>query len=178
MVSLKNSLFFASHFECTAPLFFLFLNSMNRKKTRYFLCILFFNPSFWVLFSTFHYTFDIKIHYPPTYLKPYLPLSGWATCRIRYYHRGLPGRSAGVNFPKGCASPRQTDNFSNLRPGAERCLFRHPWTGKKKSWLSRALSPVGIPIMPITGCVLVFQIKPSFLCIWKLGSFDHRNDEL
>ena len=32
MVSLKNSLFFASRFECTAPLFFLFLNSMNRKK--------------------------------------------------------------------------------------------------------------------------------------------------
>ena len=58
-VSLKKSLFFAFRFECTVPLFSLFQNSMNRKKkqTRYFLCILFFNPSFWVLFSTFHIYF-------------------------------------------------------------------------------------------------------------------------
>ena len=60
MVSLKKSLFFASRVKCTVPPFFLFLNSMNRKKKqkkRYFLCILYFNPSFWVLFSTFHLYF-------------------------------------------------------------------------------------------------------------------------
>ena len=64
--------------------------------------------------------------YPPTYLKPKLPLSGGASCRIRYYHRQLPGRSAGENFPKVFASLRETDIFSYVSPGAERCLSTRP----------------------------------------------------
>ena len=111
MVSLKKSLFFASRVKCTVPPFFLFLNSMNRKKKTKkkdifsAFCILIL--PFGSFSQPFIYTFDIKIHYPPTYLKPQLPLSGGASCRIRYlYHRELPGRSAGVNFTQGCASPR------------------------------------------------------------------------
>ena len=36
------------------------------------------------------------------------------------------------NLPKGCASPRETNIFSNVSPGAKRCLYTHPWTDKKE----------------------------------------------
>ena len=74
MVSLKKSLFFASRVKCTVPPFFLFLNSMNRKKKTKkkdifsAFCILIL--PFGSFSQPFIYTFDIKIHYPPTYLKP------------------------------------------------------------------------------------------------------------
>ena len=62
MVSLKKSLFFASLQTAlnALSLSFSFFKTVwidIKKKTRYFLCILFFNPSFWVLFSFFHIYF-------------------------------------------------------------------------------------------------------------------------
>ena len=61
MVSLKKSLFFASLQTAlnALSLSFSFFKTVwiDKKKTRYFLCILFFNPSFWVLFSFFHIYF-------------------------------------------------------------------------------------------------------------------------
>ena len=62
--------------------------------------------------------------------------SGGASCRILYQNRKFPGRSAGVNFPKDCASARETGIFSDVStsPGAERCLiYTHPSTEQKKT---------------------------------------------
>ena len=70
MVSCKKSLLFASRFECTVPLFFLFLNFMNRKKKDIFSAFCFLILPYGSFSQPFIYTFDIKIHYPPTYLKP------------------------------------------------------------------------------------------------------------
>ena len=72
MVSLKKSLFFASRVKCTVPPFFLFLNSMNRRKKKQdiFSAFCFLILPFGSFSQPFIYTFDIKIHYPPTYLKP------------------------------------------------------------------------------------------------------------
>ena len=62
MVSLKQSLFFVSLQTALNALslsfsFFKTVCNWKDKKLRYFLCILFFNPSFCVLFSTFHIYF-------------------------------------------------------------------------------------------------------------------------
>ena len=155
---------------------------MLKKTPRCFLCVYcFLILPFGSFSKPFIYTFHIKIRYPPTYLEPLLPLSGRASCRVCYYHRELPGRSAGVNFPKVFASPRETDIFSYVSPGAERCLFTHPWTGQKKSWLTIVLrlahprGPRGHTDNADRWLCVSLSNKAQF---WKLGSIDHRNDKL
>ena len=66
MVSLKKSLFFASRVKCTVPPFFLFLNSMNRRKKKQdiFSAFCFLILPFGSFSQPFIYTFNIIIATP------------------------------------------------------------------------------------------------------------------
>ena len=143
MVSLKKSLFFASLQTALNALslsFSFFKNVCNwiDKKLRYFLRILFLSLPFASFSQLFIYTFNIEIAtlqylWNLSYIFLAEQVAVYAIIIDSY-----PGAQL-RKLRKRLASPRETEIFSNASPGAERCLYTYPWTGQKKSWLSRAL---------------------------------------